>query len=88
MEGLPPGHDQSSLAVTVDREGSLYIADAENHRIRKVDKEGTITTIAGTGEEGYSGDGEPHLRPTHLSSRSSLRRSREPPLWLTPLACE
>ncbi len=47
------------LAVTVDREGSLYITDAENHRIRKVDKEGTITTIAGTGEEGYSGDGGP-----------------------------
>jgi hypothetical protein len=47
------------LAVTVDREGSLYIADAENHRIRKVDKEGIITTIAGTGEEGYSGDGGP-----------------------------
>jgi sugar lactone lactonase YvrE len=47
------------LAVTVDREGNLYIADAENHRIRKVDKGGTITTIAGTGEEGYSGDGGP-----------------------------
>jgi len=47
------------LAVTVDREGSLYIADAENHRIRKVDNEGTITTIAGTGEEGYSSDGGP-----------------------------
>jgi NHL repeat len=45
--------------VTVDREGNLYIADAENHRIRKVDKEGIITTIAGTGEEGYSGDGGP-----------------------------
>lgn len=47
------------LAVAVDREGNLYIADAENYRIRKVDKEGTITTIAGTGEEGYSGDGGP-----------------------------
>jgi hypothetical protein len=47
------------LAVTVDQEGSLYIADAENHRIRKVDIEGTITTITGTGEEGYSGDGGP-----------------------------
>ena len=47
------------LAVTVDREGNLYIADAYNYRIRKVDKEGIITTIAGTGEEGYSGDGVP-----------------------------
>ncbi len=47
------------LAVTVDREGNLYIADADNYRIRKVDKEGIITTIAGTGEEGYSGNGGP-----------------------------
>jgi NHL repeat len=47
------------LAVTVDREGSLYIADAENHRIRKVDKDGIIHTVAGTDEEGYSGDGGP-----------------------------
>jgi DNA-binding beta-propeller fold protein YncE len=47
------------LAVAVDRKGNLYIADAYNYRIRKVDKEGTITTIAGTGEEGYSGDGAP-----------------------------
>ena len=47
------------LAVTVDREGSLYIADADNYRIRKVDNEGIITTIAGTDEGGYSGDGGP-----------------------------
>jgi trimeric autotransporter adhesin len=42
------------LAVTVDREGNLYIADAENHRIRKVDSEGIITTIAGTDETGFN----------------------------------
>jgi sugar lactone lactonase YvrE len=47
------------LAVAVDREGNLYIADAYNFRIRKVDIEGIITTIAGTGEEGYSGDEGP-----------------------------
>jgi sugar lactone lactonase YvrE len=44
-------------AVAVDREGNLYISDGLNYRIRKVDKSGIITTIAGTGEEGYSGDG-------------------------------
>jgi sugar lactone lactonase YvrE len=43
-------------AVAVDREGNLYISDGLNYRIRKVDKSGIITTIAGTGEEGYSGD--------------------------------
>ena len=45
--------------VAVDGEGNLYIADAPNDRIRKVDSIGTITTIAGTGEQGFSGDGGP-----------------------------
>jgi hypothetical protein len=47
------------FAVAVDQEGNLYISDESNLRIRKVDKDGIITTIAGTGEEGYSGDGGP-----------------------------
>ena len=45
-------------SVALDREGNLYIADTGNHRIRKV-AAGTITTIAGTGHVGYSGDGRP-----------------------------
>jgi sugar lactone lactonase YvrE len=47
------------FAVAADREGNLYITDENNFRIRKVDKEGIITTFAGTGEGGYSGDGSP-----------------------------
>jgi sugar lactone lactonase YvrE len=47
------------LAVAADAEGSLYISDADNFRIRKVDTTGTITTVAGTGEQGFSGDGGP-----------------------------
>ncbi len=43
--------------VAVDAAGNLYIADCHNHCIRKVDTTGIITTVAGTGEEGYSGDG-------------------------------
>ena len=46
-------------AVAVDVQNNLYIADAENHRIRKVDTNGIITTIAGTGIDGFSGDGGP-----------------------------
>ena len=45
--------------VAVDDQGNLYIADTENHRIRKVDTDGIITTFAGTGEEGFGGDGGP-----------------------------
>ena len=37
----------------------MYVADTENNRIRKVDRNGIITTVAGTGKEGYSGDGGP-----------------------------
>lgn len=45
--------------VAVDAAGNLYIADSDNHRIRRVDPNGIITTIAGTGDRGYSGDGGP-----------------------------
>ena len=47
------------FAVAADREGNLYITDENNYRIRKVDEEGIITTFAGTGEGGYSGDRGP-----------------------------
>ncbi|MDA1311959.1 MAG: hypothetical protein O2968_01365 [Acidobacteria bacterium] len=43
--------------VARDAAGNLYIADTSNHRIRKVDKDGVITTLAGTGTAGFSGDG-------------------------------
>ncbi|NCX94789.1 MAG: hypothetical protein EBX41_00005, partial [Chitinophagia bacterium] len=43
--------------VAVDASGNVYIADAHNHRIRKVNTSGVITTIAGNGSYGYSGDG-------------------------------
>ena len=45
--------------VAVDAAGNLFIADAGNHRVRRVDRFGTITTVVGTGEDGYSGDGGP-----------------------------
>lgn len=43
--------------VSLDSEGNLYIADSFNHVVRKVDTSGIISTYAGTGVEGYSGDG-------------------------------
>ena len=43
--------------VAVDASGNLFIADTDNHRIRRVDPNGIITTVAGNGNRGYSGDG-------------------------------
>ncbi len=45
--------------IAVDGAGNLFIGDRENHRIRKVNTSGIISTIAGTGLWGYSGDGGP-----------------------------
>jgi hypothetical protein len=45
--------------LAVDRLGNLYIGDRDNDRVRKVDPAGVITTVAGTGVAGYSGDGGP-----------------------------
>ena len=43
--------------VFADNSGNIYIADAGNYRIRKVDTNGIITTVAGNGGTGYGGDG-------------------------------
>lgn len=43
--------------VAIDASGNVFIADAMNHRIRKVNPAGIVTTIAGTGVPGFSGDG-------------------------------
>lgn len=46
-------------AVAYDAAGNLYISDTFNQRIRMVNPQGIITTIAGTGKAGFSGDGGP-----------------------------
>lgn len=53
--------DPHGIAIT--RSGVMYIADTLNHRVRKLDlKSGMLTTLAGTGEPGFSGDGGPARR--------------------------
>jgi uncharacterized protein (TIGR03437 family) len=59
------------VALAVDSAGNLYIADSFNARIRMVSPAGTITTIAGNGGTGYSGDGGPSIS-AQLGSLSGL----------------
>lgn len=56
-------------AVAVDSAGNVYIADTFNHRIRKVNGDGVILTVAGNGNNTYSGDGV-------LAASSSLNYPR------------
>ncbi len=54
------GNPEPSGGLAVDDEGTLYIADSLNHRIRRVDfQANTIETVVGTREAGFSGDGGP-----------------------------
>jgi sugar lactone lactonase YvrE len=48
--------------VAVGPRGEIYVAEADGNRIRRIDREGRITTVAGTGTEGAGGDGGPAPR--------------------------
>lgn len=49
----------NTFAVAVDANGNVYLADSSNQRVRRVDPEGIITTVAGNGSRGSAGDGGP-----------------------------
>jgi sugar lactone lactonase YvrE len=59
------------VALALNPDGSLYVADAADHRIRRVDANGIISTVAGNGEQGYSGDEGP-ATSARIDSPSSL----------------
>lgn len=65
-QSAPPNNVQATAAalaapaqIAYDAAGNLYIADLNDHVIRKVDLAGIVTTVAGTGEQGFAGDGGP-----------------------------
>jgi len=69
IAGYAGDHGPASLAqlngpygTFIDHRNHLFITDSLNHVIRKVDNKGVITTIAGTGTQGYTGDGGAALK--------------------------
>ena len=48
-------------AVCVDGRGNTYICEREGNTLRRIDADGIITTVAGTGAKGYTGDGGPAI---------------------------
>jgi hypothetical protein len=51
-------------SLTVDDAGNIYIGDQQNFRVRRIDPDGIITTIVGSGVQGFAGDGGPAIEAT------------------------
>src|ERR1700722_9381244 len=70
--------------LATDGSGNLYIADAGDHRVRKVAANGVIETIAGTGILGFSGDGGPAAQ-ARLNSPYGLALDPQGNLYIADL---
>jgi sugar lactone lactonase YvrE len=53
------------VSIAVDKARNIYFTDMEANRIRRIDANGTITTVAGNGTRGFSGDGGPALQASY-----------------------
>jgi NHL repeat len=67
--------------IAVDATGDLFIADGGNQRIREVTPNDTIQTVAGTGTQGYSGDGGP-ATAAQLNNPEGIAVDAEGDLWI------
>lgn len=63
---------QSPLGIFVGPDGSIYFAEAGNNVVRKIEPDGNITTVAGNGTPGFSGDGGPAIAATLNLPRNVL----------------
>jgi hypothetical protein len=64
--------------VAIDQAGNLYIGEWDGQHIRKVAPNGIITTYAGTGRAGFSGDGGPAISADQRSLRHDYRQRGQP----------
>ncbi len=75
----------SPRAVAFAPDGTVYIADTMNNRVRKVARNGVITTVAGTGERDEKGDGGPATRAA-LVEPDHVAVAEDGALWVTSAA--
>ena len=61
----------SADGIVIDQAGAVYFSDRQNHRVRKINPDGTVETIAGTGQPLSSGDGGPAIQ-ANLDTPSAL----------------
>ena len=88
-DGVPGDRDgaldvgQLSAPQHLDvHDGSLYVADRDNHRVRRIDLvSGIIETVVGTGVAGYSGDGGP-AREASLNEPHGVDLAEDGTLWI------
>ena len=71
--------------LVFDKQGNLYFAERDNHVIRKVDRKGIISTVAGTGVAGFSGDGGPGNK-AQLSQPHSLVIAKDGTMLICDIA--
>ncbi len=67
--------------IAVDPEGNIYLAHRSKNRIRKIDKNGIITTVAGNGEAGFRGDGGPAIKAS-LNNPAGLAFDKDGNLYI------
>ena len=82
-DGGPANRAQlnSPYALRFAPNGALYVADTGNNVIRRIDRDGIVTTIAGTGEAGFSGDGA-DARAARLNRPSGIEFDAGGNLWV------
>jgi DNA-binding beta-propeller fold protein YncE len=80
-----PGDVGQPFGVEIGPDGALYICDVQNHRVLRQDrKTGKITTVAGTGKKGYSGDGGPATK-SDMNEPYELRFAKNGDLYVVEM---
>jgi streptogramin lyase len=82
-DGGPASHAQvnNPYGIAIGPDDALYICDTDNHAVRRVSRDGTISTVAGNGKRGYSGDGQ-KATAASLNEPYEVRVDRQGSLYI------